>query len=66
MWDQSIPGNPPEGYATGTEYTNEEINEALSLSVQGGDGALFRLKMEAVMEPLCLEWQLAAIFPVGQ
>ena len=29
-------------------------------------GALFRLKMEAVMEPLCLEWQLAAIFPVGQ
>lgn len=36
LWDQSIPGNPPEGYATGTEYTNEEINEALSLSVQGG------------------------------
>ena len=28
-------------------------------------GALFRLKMEAVMEPLCLEWQLAAIFPWG-
>ena len=36
LWDQSIPGNPPEGYVTGTEYTNEEINEALSLSVQGG------------------------------
>ena len=36
LWDQSIPGNPPEGYATGTEYTNEKINEALSLSVQGG------------------------------
>ena len=36
LWDQSIPGNPPEGYATGTEYTNEEINEALSLSVQEG------------------------------
>lgn len=32
LWDQSIPGNPPEGYATGTEYTNE----ALSLSVQEG------------------------------
>ena len=31
-----LPGNPPEGYATGTEYTNEEINEALSLSVQEG------------------------------
>lgn len=36
LWDQSIPGNPPEGYTTGTEYTNEEINEALSLSVQEG------------------------------
>ena len=36
LWDQSIPGNPPEGYATGTEYTNEEINEALSLSVREG------------------------------
>ena len=36
LWDQSIPGNPPEGYATGTEYTNEEINEVLSLSVQEG------------------------------
>lgn len=36
LWDQSISGNPPEGYATGTEYTNEEINEALSLSVQEG------------------------------
>ena len=28
-------------------------------------GALFRLKMEAVMEPLCLEWQLAANFSRG-
>ena len=36
LWDQSIPGNPPEGYLTGTEYTNEEINEALSLPVQEG------------------------------
>ena len=36
LWDQSIPGNPPEGYVTGTEYTNEEINEALSLSVREG------------------------------
>ncbi|MGO4944973.1 S8 family serine peptidase [Blautia sp. Sow4_E7] len=36
LWDQSIQGNPPDGYATGTEYTNEEINEALSLPVQEG------------------------------
>lgn len=29
LWDQTIPGNPPEGYAVGTEYTQEEINAAL-------------------------------------
>lgn len=29
LWDQTIPGNPPEGYAIGTEYTQEQINEAL-------------------------------------
>lgn len=29
LWDQTIPGNPPEGYLIGTEYTKEQINEAL-------------------------------------
>lgn len=29
MWDQTTPGNPPEGFATGSEYTSEEINAAL-------------------------------------
>ena len=29
LWDQTIMGNPPEGYVIGTEYTQEEINEAL-------------------------------------
>lgn len=29
LWDQSIEGNPPEGYLEGTEYTREQINEAL-------------------------------------
>ena len=29
MWDQSVPGRPPEGYRQGTVYTREEINEAL-------------------------------------
>lgn len=29
LWDQTIEGNPPEGYVIGTEYTEEEINEAL-------------------------------------
>lgn len=32
IWDQTIPGNPPEGYLIGTEYTREQINEALSQS----------------------------------
>ncbi|WP_099468927.1 S8 family peptidase [Konateibacter massiliensis] len=29
LWDQTIPGNPPAGYSIGTEYTEEQINEAL-------------------------------------
>lgn len=33
LWDQTIPGNPPEGYLIGTEYTREQINEALAKPV---------------------------------
>ena len=29
LWDQTVLGNPPEGYVIGTEYTREQINEAL-------------------------------------
>ncbi len=29
IWDQSIPGNPPDGYGMGTEYIEEEINQAI-------------------------------------
>lgn len=29
LWDQSITGNPPKGYSIGTEYTKEQIDEAL-------------------------------------
>lgn len=29
LWDQSISGNPPVHYSIGTEYTEEQINEAL-------------------------------------
>lgn len=29
LWDQSIPGSPPEGYDTGTLYTRDKLNEAL-------------------------------------
>jgi len=30
LWDQTITGAPPEGYAIGTEYTGEQINMALA------------------------------------
>ena len=30
LWDQTIAGNPPEGYRNGTLYTSQDINEALS------------------------------------
>lgn len=29
MWDQTVPGNPPEGFYIGSEYGPEEINEAI-------------------------------------
>lgn len=30
LWDQTIPGSPPENYPLGTQYTRQQINEALS------------------------------------
>ena len=36
LWDQSVNGNPPEGYTRGTEYTKEEIDEALVLGETEG------------------------------
>jgi len=29
IWDQTIEGNSPEGFLIGSEYTNEQINQAL-------------------------------------
>lgn len=29
-WDQSIPGNPPQGFKEGSLYTNEDINNAIN------------------------------------
>lgn len=37
IWDQTIEGNPPQGYTRGTEYTMEEINQALSSRTAGYD-----------------------------
>lgn len=36
LWDQSVNGNPPNGYTKGTEYTKEEIDEALVLGKTEG------------------------------
>lgn len=30
IWDQTIPGFPPAGFRSGTEYTNAQINDALT------------------------------------
>lgn len=30
IWDQTIQGEPPEGFGYGTEYSNEQINRALN------------------------------------
>ena len=30
LWDQSVNGRPPAGYLAGTEYTREQIDEALA------------------------------------
>lgn len=30
-WDQSLPGNPPQGFETGTEYNKKQIDAALRL-----------------------------------
>ena len=36
LWDQTVPGSPPMGFRTGTEFTQEQINQALALPAQEG------------------------------
>ena len=31
LWDQTIPGNPPEGFLTGSVYNSADINQAIAL-----------------------------------
>lgn len=40
LWDQTIPGSPPDGYASGTVYTKEQIDEALASTEPGERGRL--------------------------
>ncbi len=34
LWDQSVAGNPPQGYAMGSEYTSAQIDQALAAADQ--------------------------------
>ena len=43
LWDQTVPGNPPSGYHTGTLYTQEEINAALAAGSAGDVQEQYRL-----------------------
>lgn len=36
LWDQSRNGNPPAGYVMGTEYTKEQIDQALGMPEEEG------------------------------
>ncbi len=36
LWDQTIPGNPPSGFRTGSLYTDEDINIAIREPVSYG------------------------------
>ena len=36
-WDQTVNGRPPEGYITGTEFTETDINEILLQQAAGND-----------------------------
>lgn len=42
IWDQSLAGEPPQGYRIGTEFSREEINEALE-KIRQGTGAMSAL-----------------------
>lgn len=35
LWDQSVSGNPPAGYAAGSEFTRDDINAALERNNSG-------------------------------
>lgn len=34
LWDQTVSGNPPDGYHLGTEYTQEQLNKSLQAGGQ--------------------------------
>lgn len=35
LWDQSVEGNPPDGYLLGSEYDSEQINRAIAAANEG-------------------------------
>ena len=55
LWDQSIQGNPPQGYVTGTEYTKRADRMRRLHLEKTRAGALFHLWITVDMEPQCWE-----------
>ena len=55
LWDQTIPGRPPAGYRIGTEYTKEQIDEALAQSDPVRRRSWCRAQMPAATGPGSLE-----------
>lgn len=46
IWDQTIPGNPPEGFFSGSFYSEEDINRALEASRLAGGGIAGRRRRQ--------------------
>lgn len=46
LWDQTVPGNPPDGYGEGSEYTAAALNEILNV---GENGDVVRDKEKAAV-----------------
>lgn len=50
LWDQTISGKPPEGYARGSLYTRDMIDKALGYDGEGGDFSREEVRGEDVLE----------------
>ena len=59
LWDQTRDEYPPDGYLFGTEYNNEQINEALRMGKpcqkMNQDMALLQLGLPAEMAMLLMD-----------
>ncbi len=49
IWDQTVPGNPPEGFFSGSFYSEEDINRALEASRLAGGGIAGRRRRQEIV-----------------